>query len=174
MQTGPTVFSPEPAATSLTGRAPGPAEIPLPRVSEISGRPSTGRFDVNQYGAPPARPTSVPGYRSTPIKPAIVDLSTPESLIPPVQTSAPAAGSEVVTGVHLPEVPSHYVSEPNPTAAFKNDQAIVAELRKVPGITQDSLTPDMVHEVRKALGQRRLKDADIERRVGHIRTMLPK
>ncbi len=174
VQTGPTVFSPEPAATSLTGRAPGPAEIPLPGVSEISGRPSTGRFTNDQYGAPPVRPTKVGGYKSAPIKPAVVDLSTPESLIPPVQTSAPAAGSEVVTGLHLPEVPKHYAGEPNPTAAFKNDQAIVAELRKVPGITQDSLTPDMVHEVRKALGQRRLRDVDVDRRVQHIRHMLPK
>ncbi len=143
------------------GPAPGytGGAVPPPPLPDLSPIPSKG--------LPSGR---VPG----PIKPATVDLSTPESLIPAVQPSAPAAGSEVVTGLHLPEVPAHYAGEPNPTAAFKNDQAIVAELRKVPGITQDSLTPDMVHEVRKALGQRRLKDADIERRVDHIRKMLPK
>lgn len=120
---------------------------------------------IQSQGLPSGR---VPG----PIKPSTVDLSTPESLIPPVQPSAPAG--EVVTGLHLPEVPKHYAGEPNPTAAFRNDQAIVAELRKVPGITQQSLTADMVHEVRKALGQRKLKDVDVERRVQHIRHMLPK
>ncbi len=121
--------------------------------------------------------------------PGVPDTSGPTPFTPPASWSNPPAGRppaptpsgpippvepEVVTGLHLPEVPRHYAGEPNPTAAFKNDQAIVAELRKVPGITQDSLTADMVHEVRKALGQRRLKDADIERRVGHIRMMLPK
>ncbi len=145
--------------------------------SEQSGMPTVGRFDVNQYGPAPSRvpPVEVGGGHVPDYKPpSTVDLSSPSSMIPPVQPSAPAAGSEVVTGLHLPEVPRHYAGEPNPTAAFKNDQAIVAELRKVPGITQDSLTPDMVHEVRKALGQRRLKESDIERRVGHIRHMLPK
>jgi hypothetical protein len=103
-------------------------------------------------------------------------LAAPVSSAPiqPVQPTAPAPQGEIATGLHLPEVPKHYAGEPNPTAAFKNDQAIVAELRKVPGITQDTLTPEMVHEARKALGQRPLKQADIDRRVGHIRQLLPK
>ncbi len=86
----------------------------------------------------------------------------------------PTQPIQPVTGLHLPEVPAHYVGEPNPTAAFRNDQAIVAELRKVPGITQGTLTPEMVYEARKALGQRPLKPQDVDRRVGHIRMLLPK
>lgn len=161
----PTVFEPEAAKVSRTGRKPGPAP-PAPRAQ---------RTPVWQGIEPPA---PLPDLTTAkPIRAKSVDLSSsletpPLPPISPVQPTASAA--ETVRGVHYPEVPSHYVSEPNPTAAFKNDQAIVAELRKVPGITQGTLTPEMVHEVRKALGQRKLKESDVERRVGHIRQLLPK
>jgi len=128
------------------------------------------------FNMPPVADTSGPVPFTPPeswSKPSTVDISSSlESS--PIQPVQPQPQGEIVRGVHLPEVPPHYAGEPNPTAAFKNDQAIVQELRKVPGITQDTLTPDMVHETRKALGHRPLKPADVERRVGHIRMLLPK
>ena len=127
---------------------PEPTAAPLPDLSPIPGKLPSGRI--------PGKPQPIP-----PVEPVAA------------QPAAQPAGSPI-TGLHLPEVPAHYAGEPNPTAAFKNDQAVLAELRKVPGITQGTLTPEMVHAVRKALGQRVLKAADVERRVGHIRQMLPK
>jgi hypothetical protein len=146
--------------------------------SEQSGVPTVGRFDVNQYGPAPSRVPPVEvggGHVPDYTPPSTVDLSSPSSMIPPVQTSAPAAAPS--PGMHAVEVPwpPHYANEPNAAAAHINDLAVAPELmRRYPEVTQGTLTPDMVHEVRKALGQRRLKEADIERRVQHIRHMLPK
>lgn len=127
----------------------------------------------------PAATHNMPGAADTsgpiPFTPPEYWNNPPAGAPPDIQTPKPAAqpSSGPVTGLHLPEVPPHYAGEPNPVAAFKNDQAVAAELRKVPGITKGTLTPEMVHEVRKAIGQRRLKDADVARRVEHIRFMLP-
>jgi hypothetical protein len=172
---------------SIPGIGPRPPQPPTPPTpADLSGFTANPAYHgpVKPVDLPPPVPpptadmtgfTMNPAYHGAikPVTPSTVDIGpSVEKLSGPVQPVQPQG--EIATGLHLPEVPKHYAGEPNPTAAFKNDQAIVAELRKVPGITQDTLTPEMVHEVRKSLGQRKLKDVDVERRVNHIRQMLSK
>lgn len=147
-----------------------PVQPPTP--SEISGRPSTGRFIPGQYDAPAPRQPAPSGYQSIkPVAPSMVDVS---ASLPDVNPTQGSAGSgEQVTGLHVPDVPPHYIERRSPIAAHRLDLKVVDELRKVPGITKQTLTPEMLQTVRKEIGGSKIRAEDMDKIMRHIKMMLP-
>lgn len=151
---------------SIPGVGPRPPQPPPPA-------PMPGWTGVPAAHGPiaPVEPLTVYGPTPPPVEhvglPKIEPVQ-PEKfgLVPPVSERLP------VKGVHLPEVPEHYAGEPNPTAAHQTDLDTIRELRKNPKFDPKNVAIEDVQAARKASGHRPLAQRDIERRLGHLRTML--
>lgn len=177
----PQPSSPAPATWDYLSNAPDAlpsGRIPGRPVNNAPARPDPAWTQLPEPSPQPLMdlgpsgniPTALPSGRVPGRMPTDMPNLTLTNL--PGGLPAQSAAQPLPGGLHLPEVPAHYGGEPNPIAAFRLDQDLADYFRKQ-GISGSKITPTAVQNARRELGRRPLAAKDVERRVWHLKILLP-
>ena len=117
----------------------GAALTPTPTVQPDTAAVSVQRSAAGGYGSPANRRPA-----ETPVAPAATKPATPESVSPPVQTTAPVFTPSKASPTVRPDTAAANVSAPPPTAPVTPASRIAAEMAPVTPAATKPATPESV------------------------------